>query len=65
MNDLTNEQFDVMFAECSRDIYKYARLIIAHTEQRNMHKRLVPNTNSNQYDGSTYQDNVFYIGEKQ
>ena len=52
--DFSNEEFDSMYAECGRDLYKFARLIIAHTEQRNRFPGIIENTNSSQFDEKLY-----------
>ncbi len=53
--DLSNEEISEMWLECGKDIHKFARLVIAHTERRNMHAGLITNTHSQQYNEGVYQ----------
>ena len=47
--DLSNEELYDMYLECGKDILKYGRLVIAHTERRNMFPGIVPNIHSDQF----------------
>lgn len=40
--DITNEEIDDMWTECNRNHYRFARLIVARVEQRQMFPGIVP-----------------------
>lgn len=52
--DLSNEEILVQFEECGRDPLKLWRTAVAHASRADMHKGIINNRHSSQYDESAY-----------